>query len=472
MKRVLEIFEALCAIPHGSGNMEEISAFCVDFAQKCGLAAERDEARNVVIKKSATLGYENAPAVMLQGHLDMVCQKVEGSAVDFEKDGIKTVIEGDYMKAVGTTLGADNGIAVAMILALLERNDLSHPALEAVFTTDEEIGMLGALELDMSRLKAEKMINLDSEEDDVVTVSCAGGSDFVMRIPFERKEEEGTCLTVTFKGLQGGHSGVEIHKGRANADLLAGRFLQHMASSVPFSLMAVNGGDKSNAIPRFSEMKIVTTDPAAFLKESETYLATLKNELATREPGFVSVLKKEGEGSFSVVEKNAADRIIAALCTVPNGVMNMSADIAGLVETSLNLGILETKENAVALHFALRSNFTSGLVALEEKMFAFASLLSCEASTGGHYPPWEYRADSKLRDLYTRLYLEKTGKEAKVEAIHAGLECGVFAAGISDLDCIAIGPNLFDVHTTEEKMSLSSAKKIYELLAALLKECR
>ncbi|MBR3837390.1 MAG: aminoacyl-histidine dipeptidase [Clostridia bacterium] len=472
MKRVLELFEALCAIPHGSGNMEGISAWCVDFAQKRGLEAARDEARNVIIKKKATPGYENAPTVMLQGHLDMVCQKVEESPVDFEKDGIKTFVKGDYLKAEGTTLGADNGIAVAMVLAILEREDLSHPALEAVFTTDEEIGMLGALELDMSLLKAEKMINLDSEEDDVVTVSCAGGSDFVMSVPFERKEEKGTHLFVTFKGLQGGHSGVEIHKGRVNADLLAGRFLQHMKASVPFSLLSVNGGDKSNAIPRYAKMEIVTSDPVAFLKEAASYLETVKHELAAREPGFVSVLETEGEGSFAVMEKSAADRVIAALCTAPNGVVNMSADIPGLVETSLNLGILETKEDAVSLHFALRSNFTSGLVALEEKLFAFASLLSCKASTGGHYPPWEYRADSRLRDLYTRLYEEKTGKKAKVEAIHAGLECGVFAAGIPNLDCIAIGPTLFDVHTTEEKMSISSAEKIYGLLTALLKECR
>lgn len=472
MKRVLELFEALCAIPHGSGNMEGISAWCVDFAKKRGLEADRDEARNVIIKKKATPGYENAPTVMLQGHLDMVCQKVEGSPIDFEKDGIKTFVEGDFLKAEGTTLGADNGIAVAMILAILEREDLSHPALEAVFTTDEEIGMLGALKLDMSLLKAEKMINLDSEEDDVVTVSCAGGSDFVMSVPFERTEEKGTRLFVTFKGLQGGHSGVEIHKGRVNADLLAGRFLQHMKAFAPYSLLSVNGGDKSNAIPRYAKMEIVTSDPTAFLKEAASYLETVKHELATREPGFISVLETEGEGSFAVVEKSAADRIIAALCTAPNGVVNMSADIPGLAETSLNLGILETKENTVNLHFALRSNFVSGLVALEEKLFAFASLLSCKASTGGHYPPWEYRSDSQLRDLYTRLYEEKTGQKAKVEAIHAGLECGVFAAGISNLDCIAIGPTLFDVHTTEEKMSISSAEKIYGLLTALLKECR
>ncbi len=471
MKRVLEIFSLLCEIPHGSGNMAAIADFCVSFARGCNLSAEKDAVNNVMIRKPASPGYESAKSVILQGHLDMVCQKEEGLAIDFEKEGIECFVEGDFLKARGTTLGADNGIAVAMALAVLERDDLSHPALEVVLTTDEEIGMIGAGKLDFKSLKSKTMINLDSEEDDTVTVSCAGGSDFVLHFPLSREAQSGTKITLTLKGLQGGHSGVEIGKGRVNADLLLGRVLNRMANEHHFSLCFLDGGDKANAIPCRSQVQLVTADPDGFERGVCGYLEEIKQELSKREPNFGYTVTKE-EGEWEVFTKDLGQRIIFALTSAPNGVMEMSADIPGLVETSLNLGILSMDQNELVMHFALRSNLQSALVALEEKLFAFARLFDGKAEAFGHYPPWEYRKHSPLRDCYCALYREKVGTEVKIEALHAGLECGVFAAGIPDLDCIAIGPTLFDVHTTQERMKISSAEKIFDLLVFLLEKMR
>lgn len=253
---VFKYFEEICNIPHGSENMDAISEYCVKFAENHSLKYIRDDANNVIIFKSATDGYENAEPVILQGHLDMVCQKTEESNIDFMKDGLDLYVDGDFVKAHGTTLGADNGIAVAMILAILESDEISHPEIQAVFTTDEEIGMVGAGKLDMSVLTAKKMINLDAEEDDAITVSCAGGSDFKAVIPVNRVKQTGTKITVTLKGLKGGHSGVEIDKGRVNADVLAGRFLNHMSNIADFDIIAINGGDKGNAIPNLCRIEL------------------------------------------------------------------------------------------------------------------------------------------------------------------------------------------------------------------------
>ncbi len=470
MKRVIELFEEICAIPHGSGNMEKIGNWCLSFAEKCGLSAERDEGGNVIIFKPGTPGFEGAPTVILQGHMDMVCQKEDGVKLDFEKEGIRPVIQGNFMTAEKTTLGADNGIAVAMVLAILERDDLRHPPLEAVFTTDEEIGMIGAKKLDMTKLQGRKMINLDSEEDDAVTVSCAGGSDFIIRCLMEQSVQKGTVIRLCLKGLLGGHSGVEIQKGRVNAATLLGSFLHHMLAFTPFSVLSLHSGDKGNAIPFRADATLLVSDADAFLKEAGEYLELLKEDISPREPGFSYQLEKEGVAEENAFTPQCTERIVSFLAASPTGVVEMSRSIPGLVETSLNLGILQSSEKEVTLHFTLRSNTRFSLFALEEKMRAFASLVPCSVEAFGHYPPWEYRENSPLREQYERLYQKIYGEKAKVEAIHAGLECGVFAAGIPDLDCIAIGPTLLDVHTTSERMSLSSLQKTYTLLQNLLEE--
>lgn len=470
-QRVFEFFEEISGIPRGSGNMKKIADYCVSFAEKRGLKYIRDEADNVVIFKDATKGYENADTVILQGHLDMVCQKTEEREIDFLSDGLDLFVDGDFVKARGTTLGADNGIAVAMVLAIIDSEDLSHPSLEAVFTTDEEIGMIGALKLDMSYLKGKKMINLDAEEDGILTVSCAGGSDFLITVPVERKKVTGDFVKITLKGLKGGHSGVEINDGRVNADVLAGRFLNHMKNCVSFDLINIDGGDKGNAIPNFCNIELLTDDSAFFKNEAEKYLDIIKKELSEREPSFEYLINIGEEKTVSVLTEETKNKIIFALVSAPNGVVEMSKEIEGLVETSLNLGILKTEEEKITLHFTLRSNKKSALVFLEEKLGAFSDYLGFESESFGHYPPWEYKGNSSLQQIYKECFTEQNGYEPRLEAIHAGLECGVFASAIENLDCVALGPALWDVHTVNEKLSVSSTERTFKLVVKILEKC-
>ncbi|MBR4122810.1 MAG: aminoacyl-histidine dipeptidase [Clostridia bacterium] len=471
-KRVFEIFSQISAIPHGSGNMEAISDYVVDFARRNGLRYIKDSANNVVVYKEATSGFEKSEPVILQGHLDMVCQKTAESDFDFSKDGLELFIDGDFLKAKDTTLGADNGIAAAMIMAILESNDISHPYIEAVFTTDEEIGMIGAGELDISVLRSKRMINLDSEEEDVVTVSCAGGSDFRAIFDISKEKFSGQEVTVTLKGLLGGHSGVEIDKGRVNANILAGRLLSFLSEKTDFQIISINGGDKPNAIPNLCVIKLCCENSAEFKTVCEDYLNQIKAEIKQRESNFEFLVEIGNNGEFDVLSDKLKKDIIYVLNTTPNGVLQMSAEIEGLVETSLNLGILKTDKSEIIMHYALRSNKASALSFLNRKMKILFSVTDCKTEEFGYYPPWEYRDDSKLREIYCKTYNEKFGKEPKIEAIHAGLECAVFSSSIKGLDCIAIGPSLFDVHTVNEKMSISSAERIFSLILSVLENCK
>lgn len=471
-ERVFAYFEEICAIPRGSKNMEQIAQYCVDFADKHALKSIRDDADNVVIFKPASSGYENSESIILQGHLDMVCQKEDSCNIDFFNDGLDIYIDGDFVKAKGTTLGADNGIAVAMMLAILESNDIAHPAIEAVFTTDEEIGMCGAISLDTSVLKSKKMINLDAEEEDILTVSCAGGSDFKMNIPIKRSVKHGTKISVDLKGLKGGHSGVEINAGRINADILAARLLNHMNNSFYFELIEINGGDKGNAIPTSCNISVCVDETDNLISEVKSYLEIIKTEICEREPNFSYAVNTVGEDDYNVIDSNTKEKLIFALLCVPNGVCQMSAEIDGLVESSQNLGVLQTNEDNIIMHFTLRSNKITALQFLEDRMKAYSKCIPCNIETFGHYPPWEYKSDSKLQELYKTCFAEQFGFDAKVEAIHAGLECGIFSSRICDIDCIAIGPALFDVHTVNERLSISSTEKIYKLLINILEKSR
>ncbi len=468
-ERVFHYFEQISAVPRGSGNRKGISDFCVAFAKEHHLRYVQDEAYNVVVYKEAAPGYETADTVILQGHLDMVCQKSEGYQIDFEKDALDLYIDGDFVKARGTTLGADNGIAVAMILAILENDALAHPAIEAVFTSDEEIGMLGAIELDSALLSGKKMINLDSEEQDVLTVSCAGGSDLTMRAPIDKKTACGTKVELKIFDLKGGHSGVEIGSGRVNAAMLMGRVLNHLQKKINFSLIDISSGTKVNAIPRTCHVALVTENPQAFLEEAEAYLTLIQKEIATREPDFAFSVELGEAEDFLAVDDGVQKKLLNVLLCAPFGVVEMSADISGLVETSLNLGILKIEKETLCLQFSLRSNKQTALDFLEEKMLGLADALGFVAETSGHYPPWEYKENSVLRDLYRKVYFETFGQEVKVEAIHAGLECAVFASNIPELDCIAVGPQMYDVHTDGERLSISSTEAVFSLLKKLLK---
>ena len=471
-ERVFYYFKQISDIPRGSGNCGGMARFCKNFAVNHNLRYTKDDSDNVVIFKNGTSGYENSEPVILQGHTDMVCQKTENATTDFINRGIELFVDGDFLKAKETTLGADNGIAVAMILALLESDNIPHPPIEAVFTSDEEIGLIGAGRLDKSVLSAKRMINLDSEEDDTVTVSCAGGCHFLAKALVNYNEKNGTKITVTLKGLKGGHSGVEINNNRVNADTLAGRFLNHIKSICDFDIINIGGGDKDNAIPNKCVIELCVTDVDSFIAKSEEYLNIIKEEISDREGGFTFTFDKSDNSTYKVLSNEIKNKLIFVLTCVPNGVLEMSAGISGLVQTSLNLGILKIENDALSFHFGLRSNKKSGLSFLVEKLIAFFNSVNFENSTNGHYPPWEYKENSQLRELYKDVYKDYFGKEPKVEAIHAGLECGVFAEAIDGIDCISIGPALYDVHTVNEKLSISSTENVFNILLKILEKLK
>ena len=467
--RVFEIFEELSRIPRGSGNRGAIADFCAAFAKKNSLRYIVDDAKNVIIYKDASHGCENDAPVILQGHLDMVCQKTPECGIDFEKDGITLVREGDILHADGTTLGADNGIAVAMTLSILERNDLKHPPIEAVFTSDEEIGMLGAGELDTSLLRGKRFINLDTEEDDNVTVSCAGGSDFRVSLPLHRAPIRSAGVTIELSGLKGGHSGVEIAAHRVNAAMLAGRILDTLSKKTDFSLISLNSGNKPNAIPNAATISLACQAPDALISLTEEILRVIRKEIA-HETEFTTKITSFEQRECLAIDKKAQKELIYALACSPNGVMETSAEIEGLVETSLNLGILSTDGDEAKLCYALRSNKASALIALEEKMKTFFSILGAEVSTSGHYAPWEFKKDNKLTTLFVETYREMIGQDPRIIAIHAGLECAVFSSALRDADCISIGPNVYGAHTVLERVSIASVHKSYDLLLRMLEK--
>ena len=471
-ERVFYYFKQISDVPRGSGNCSGMMRFCRNFAINHNLKYVKDDANNVVIFKDGTAGYENSEPVILQGHTDMVCQKTEDAETDFINRGIELFIDGDFLKAKGTTLGADNGIAVAMILAILESDDIAHPPIEAVFTSDEEIGLIGAGKLDMSVLSAKKMINLDSEEDDTVTVSCAGGCHLSVQKNVSYTTKAGTKLTLILKGLNGGHSGIEINNHRVNADTLAGRILNHLKSNCDFDIISINGGDKDNAIPNKCTIELCSDNADLFIEKATEYLNIIKEEIADREGGFCFDFVKGKAGSYNVLTEEIKKDLIFALTCVPNGVLEMSAGIEGLVQTSLNLGVLKIENDILHLNFGLRSNKKSGLNALQEKVVAFFDSINWESEANGHYPPWEFKAESQLRELYKTVYTKYFGKAPKVEAIHAGLECGVFADAIDGIDCISIGPALYDVHTINEKLSISSTEHVFNILLKILESLK
>lgn len=457
--RVFYYFEQLCGIPHGSGDTARISDYCVAFAKERGLWYRQDELGNVIIKKPATVGYEDHPAVILQGHLDMVCEKSPDCPIDFTTDGLDVDVDGDWVFAHGTTLGGDDGVAVAMALAILESDDLPHPPLEVLFTVDEETGMYGAEGLDPSDLDGRILINVDSEEQGVLTVSCAGGARAEISLPLTYTRATGLPYYVTVSGLQGGHSGVEIDKGRLNANVVMGEFLK----TLDCHIVTVNGGQKDNAIPVFCEAVITCdTDP------TEAAAAFAAAHRVAGDPDLT--ISVETAVADEAMDADSTARVLEFLTTVPNGIQAMSTDIEGLVQTSLNMGILATEADALHASFAVRSSKNEEKTALLAALEAVAHRLSGTYSSHGHYPAWEYRKDSRLRDTMRRVWQEQTGESPTVLAIHAGLECGLFCEKLEGLDAVSIGPNMQDIHTCRERLSVSSTARVYDYLCAVLKE--
>ena len=470
---VFGFFEEIAAIPHGSFDNERISNYLVDFAKARGLEHYQDEALNVIIIKEATPGYENAEPVIIQGHMDMVCEKTAESDFDFKNDGLKLIIDGDILTADGTTLGGDDGIAVAMGLALLDAKDIEHPRLEVVITTDEEVGLLGAEAIDVSPLKGRKMINIDSEEEGIFTSSCAGGVTATAIVPVEREAFAGDIYKIRIEGLLGGHSGIEINKERANANILMGRVLYDF-DFADFRLVSLSGGKKDNVICKLSEAEVVTAADADKIKAyADEMTAMFRHEYRVADPDVRVVIEKTDSVAGMPLTAESTGKVVTYLMNTPYGVQNMSMDIEGLVETSLNIGALELEEDAMKAGYAVRSAAETRKDYIVKKLESLAKVLGGELTLAGAYPGWEYKADSPLRDTAVRVYEKMYGEAPEIAAIHAGLECGLFAGKMgSDLDCISIGPNMQGVHTPDETLSISSTKRVWEFLVEVLKESK
>lgn len=469
-KRVFHYFEEICKIPHGSGNTRQISDYLVQFAKNHDLKYIQDEMNNVVIYKPGTAGYENAPTVIVQGHMDMVCEKRPDVDHDFTKDGLNLSVEGDYVSANGTTLGGDDGIAVAYGLALLESDTIAHPPLEVFITVDEEIGLLGAVGFDCSVLKGRRFINLDSEAEGSLWISCAGGLSGISHIPVTRLEAKGEKLTVKISGLMGGHSGAEIDKNRANANSLLGKFLHGLDAKAGYELISVQGGQKDNAITRESIAELLTVkENVEAVKEYAASMQTAwREEYTGTDEGITVTVTEEGEQDAKVLHPTSKEKVVFFLVNVPYGVQKMSGTIKGLVETSTNIGILKTSENEVLGSSSIRSSVETARDALSDKIEYLTEFLGGEYEIQGVYPAWEYRKDSPLRDKMVEVYEEMYGQKPNVVAIHAGLECGLFYKKMEGLDCVSLGPDMKDIHTSEEVLSISSTERVWKYLVKVL----
>ena len=469
-REVFGFFEEICAIPHGSGNTKQISRYLAEFARKRSLKYRQDELGNVIIWKKASQGYEDREPIMLQGHMDMVAVKKPQSTINMEKEGLRLAVEGDTLFARETSLGGDDGIALAYELALLDTDTLPHPPLECVFTVDEEIGLLGAQAIDLSDCLSQRLINLDSEEEGIFLAGCAGGMRVDCHLPWQREEVQGICCTVRIGGLLGGHSGAEIHRGRANSNVLAGRFLLYAKEKVTLRLVDIEGGLADNAIPRETAMKLLVADPFGLVQAAEEFDRMLKLEYAAKDPGIFCCLEQHEPGSYFAVTREDTLKVATLIGCLPNGVQSYSGEIEGLVETSLNMGLLNSSKEGLSLGFSLRSSFESAKNGLKQQLFALTESLGGSSQATGDYPGWAYRKDSPLREKMAEVYEKMYGRQPEIQAIHAGLECGFFQEKIPQLDCVSIGPDMKDIHTTEETMSISSVCRTWEFLCQVLRE--
>lgn len=464
-------FEEISAIPRGSGNTAGISNYLAGTAEKLGLKYEQDAIGNVVIYKAASEGYENEPGVIIQGHMDMVAVKDDDCELDLTKDALKLVTDGDWLSAEGTSLGGDDGIAVAYALAILEDDSVKHPYLEVVITVDEEVGMDGAMALDGKLLKARRMLNIDNEGEGVLLTSCAGGSKITCEIPVERKERAANVYELTVSGLRGGHSGVAIHDNRVSAAVILARYLCEL-KTVRTRIIDIECGTKDNAIADSGYMKFICSAPMPDVYETvQFYTDVLKEELASKEPGLEVKFECVGQGiKVNALHKEDSNRIMDFLLALPQGVDAMSADIEGLVETSDNIGVIKLNENTLDVTVSVRSSYASARQALCDKVIAIATLAGGKALQSGDYPGWAFRKDSPLRDKMVKVYQEMTGSEPKIEAVHAGVECGIFVEKLDGLDCVSFGPDIEDIHTTNERLSISSSERVYEYVLRILAE--
>ena len=467
-RSVFRFFEEICAIPHGSHHTKAISDYLVAFAKSHKLEYIQDESNNVILFAPGTCGMEDHAPVILQGHMDMVCEKDADCPLDMAVDGLDLTHDEVSVYARGTTLGGDDGIAVAYALAILDDGSIPHPPLEVIITVDEEVGMLGAAAIDLSMLKGRTMVNLDSEEEGVFTVSCAGGARSTITLNAERKAVYGPCVRLTVENLRGGHSGEEIHKNRANANKVMGEFLGRIQKLMPLCLTSFTGGSKDNAIPRSCQATVVAMGIG--IERINDIAAQLQQEIRENfdEPeATVQAFDVDALGGNALTTTATAD-VISLLCAAPNGVQAYCPDMEGLVQTSLNMGIAKLGDR-FSVTFCVRSSVNQEKEALLQKLRDLADFYNGTYSQMGTYPAWEYKKESKLRDVMVPIYTEMFGKEPQVLAIHAGLECGLLSDKLPGLDCVSIGPQMHDIHTSREKLKIASTERTWKFLLAVLK---
>ena len=467
-RSVFRFFEEICAIPHGSHHTKAISDYLVAFAKSHNLEYIQDESNNVILFAPGTCGMEDHAPVILQGHMDMVCEKDVDCPLDMAVDGLDLTHDGVSVYARGTTLGGDDGIAVAYALAILDDRSIPHPPLEVIITVDEEVGMLGAAAIDLSMLKGRTMVNLDSEEEGFFTVSCAGGARSTITLNAERKAVYGPCVRLTVENLRGGHSGEEIHKNRANANKVMGEFLGRIQKLMPLCLTSFTGGSKDNAIPRSCQATVVAMGIG--IERINDIAAQLQQEIRENfdEPeATVQAFDVDALGGNALTTTATAD-VISLLCAAPNGVQAYCPDMEGLVQTSLNMGIAKLGDR-FSVTFCVRSSVNQEKEALLQKLRDLADFYNGTYSQMGTYPAWEYKKESKLRDVMVPIYTEMFGKEPQVLAIHAGLECGLLSDKLPGLDCVSIGPQMHDIHTSREKLEIASTERTWKFLLAVLK---
>ena len=469
-RNIFKYFEEISNIPRGSGNNRKISDYLVKFAVERGLKYYQDEALNVIIYKEASQGLEDVPGIIIQGHMDMVCEKDEDSNHNFETDGIELLIEDGYITANKTTLGADDGIGVAYALAILDEENLKHPAIEVLITTDEETGMDGAEALDASKLSGKYLINLDSEDEGIILSSCAGGLRSDCSMPITRDVKNGVEVEVTISGLRGGHSGTEIVNNGKNATIELARTIYLCGKKVKPLLVDMYGGQKDNVIPNTAKARVLIEDSDLdkFEVVFNDVCNNLKDEYSACEPNVLFEMKECGRGDVSALTDEATDKVLRVLQLLPNGVQVMSSSIDGLPESSLNLGIMKLEEEQLLTSHSVRSSVNEYKRYINEKLNMLFEQFGGSATMRSEYPAWEYRENSYLREVCISVYKNMYGRNARIEAIHAGLECGILSGKIEDLDMVSFGPDMQDIHTSKERLHIESTKRVYDYLRNII----
>ena len=473
-QEVFRYFKEISDVPRSSSHNEKISAYLVNFAKEHELEYYQDESGNVIIWKDGTPGYENSDMVMIQGHMDIVAEKTEDSTHDFQNDPLELVIDGDFLTANKTTLGADDGAAIAMGLALLDSTDIPHPPLEFIATVDEEIGMLGAYALDGSKIRARKVINIDSEEEGIITVGCAGAVDIFTSFPADKKLVNGVKYKYVVDGLLAGHSGLDIHQERANAGQIVARLFLDAREKAELNIVSINGGRATNVILGKVEGEVIvaTSDVKAFEESIVASTEEIKAEYRTSDPGITVSIEAVGEASEEAVDTVCQDNFFKFIVACPTGAEHYSVELKGLVETSHSIGVVKLEDGRLITKSMSRSSVNSRNRLLARKIGIIAEALGAEVEHGSSYGAWEFNNKSDLLDVCIAAYKEQYGEEPVVSAMHAGIECGIWAEKVGKVDAVSIGPDMTGVHSVNEELSIPSTERTWQYLKLILSHCK